>query len=233
MRALICLAVSLGLAGPAAAETLRIGTDPTFAPYIFHKGDRLTGMDKDVMDEVCRRAALECTWSRATFDALIPALRAGQIDAAIAGMANSPSRRKVVDFSLVYSAASGASYYAGMPGAKPPASARIGVKGGTIHAEHLAAKGRKARGYASEAQALDGLVAGEIDLYFGPNSFLIEARKSDRRGWDILYEEEVASEGAAVALRKGNPALKERVNAALSAMQADGTLRRLNQKWFD
>lgn len=233
MRAFATLAILFGLAAPATAETLRIGTDPTFAPYIFQKGGRLAGMDKDVMDEVCRRAALDCAWSTTTFDNLIPALRAGHIDLAVAGMANSAKRRKLVDFSRVYSAASGASLYAGLPGARSPGSARIGVKAGTIHAEHLAAQGRKARTYRTEVQALDALMAGEIDLFFGSNSYLLEARTTDRRGWDILYEETVAAEGAAIALRKGDAALRSRIDGALAAMEADGTLRRLDDKWFD
>lgn len=227
------LAIVLGLAGPAAADALRIGTDPTFAPYIFFKGGRLSGMDRDVMDEVCRRAALDCTWSQAPFDALIPAIRADKIDVAIAGLANSPSRRKLVDFTVAYDKAAGPSFYVGMPGAPDLATARIGVKGGTIHADHLAAKRRKATLFKTEAAALDALVAGKIDLYFGPNSYLLEAQKADRRGWTILHEEPVAAEGAAIALRKGNRALQTRLDSVLTAMRNDGTLRRLSRKWFD
>jgi ABC-type amino acid transport substrate-binding protein len=228
------LAIVLGLACPATAEELRIGTDPTFAPYIFSKGGgRLAGMDKDVMDEICRRAAFECVWSKASFKSLIPAVQAGQIDVAIAGMANSSARLKKVDFTLVYSAAAGPSLYVGMPGAPPPAKARVGVKSGTIHAEHLAKKRRKATQFATEAAALDALVAGEIDLFFASNSYLIEAQKRDRRGWVFAYEEVIEADGAAIALRKGDRALKARLDKAILSMQADGTLKKLNHKWFD
>ncbi|MGQ0565127.1 MAG: ABC transporter substrate-binding protein [Gemmobacter sp.] len=225
-------AVLMALGGAAQAEAVRIGTDPGFPPYVSMRGDRIVGMDRDVMDEVCRRAALDCTWARVAFDDLIPALRAGQIDVAIAGMANSPSRQRLVDFSTPYNIAKGASYYAGVPGAPEPRGARIGVKAGTIHAEHLAATGRKARAFRTEAAALDAVIAGEIDLYFGSNSYLLSVRDSDRRGWEILYQEDVALGSAAIALRKGERGLMAKVNAALDAMQRDGTLARLERNWF-
>jgi len=39
--------------------------------------------------------------------------------------------------------------------------------------------------------------------------------------------------GVGIAMRKGEDALRERVNAALKALRADGTYKRLAAKYFD
>ena len=36
----------------------------------------------------------------------------------------------------------------------------------------------------------------------------------------------------AVGMRKGDKTLKKKINQALAELQADGTLTKINQKWF-
>ncbi len=60
-----------------APQTVRIGTDTTYAPFSSKdaKGDFI-GFDIDLGNEMCKRMQVKCTWVASDFDALIPSLKA-------------------------------------------------------------------------------------------------------------------------------------------------------------
>ncbi len=72
---------------PALPETVRIGTDTTYAPFSSKdaKGD-FVGFDIDLGNEMCKRMQVKCTWVASDFDALIPSLKAKKIDAIISSL---------------------------------------------------------------------------------------------------------------------------------------------------
>lgn len=76
----LSLLVSLSAAASSYAalpETVRIGTDTTYAPFSSKdaKGD-FVGFDIDLGNEMCKRMQVKCTWVASDFDALIPSLKA-------------------------------------------------------------------------------------------------------------------------------------------------------------
>ena len=73
-----------------AAEELRVGTHPTFAPFEFmdtHTREYV-GFDMDLIREIGKRAGYDVKIVNMGFDGLIPALFSGTID-----IAASPSRK--------------------------------------------------------------------------------------------------------------------------------------------
>lgn len=221
------------LAAAGGPDHAVIGTEATFPPYIFYGDDgALTGFDHDVGTEVCRRARLDCDWQVAEFDQLIPGVQSGRFDIAISGFGITPERARIVDFTMPYTQATGSDWFIGHPGAPDVAAAQIGVQAGTLHETHLHATGRSFRAYHTEAALLAALMAGDIDLAFGP--FGGDSRLSDLAAADIvqLYEENAPSDGVAMVVCKGNDGLREKLDAAIAAMQNDGTLETFSDTWF-
>ena len=74
----ICSASSAFAALP---QSIRIGTDATYAPFSSKdaKGD-FVGFDIDLGNELCSRIKVKCTWVGSDFDSLIPSLKAKKID---------------------------------------------------------------------------------------------------------------------------------------------------------
>ena len=70
------------------AKVLRVGTEPAFAPFEFPKegSKELTGFDIELIQAIGKQMGTKVEIAGMGFDALIPALNAGNIDAAIAGM---------------------------------------------------------------------------------------------------------------------------------------------------
>ncbi|WP_317474102.1 transporter substrate-binding domain-containing protein, partial [Cronobacter sakazakii] len=88
------LALSLGLAlssisGAFAAipQHLRIGTDPTYAPFESKNAQgELVGFDIDLAKELCKRIQTQCSFTEQPLDALIPSLKAKKIDAIMSSL---------------------------------------------------------------------------------------------------------------------------------------------------
>ena len=81
------LAIAAFAGNAMARDTLRVGTEPTFAPFEFldTKTQEFSGFDIDLIKAVADKAGYDVKVMNMGFDALIPALSAGTIDV-IAGL---------------------------------------------------------------------------------------------------------------------------------------------------
>jgi polar amino acid transport system substrate-binding protein len=219
----------------ANAEPVVIGTDAPFPAYTYLDATgRITGYERDLMDQVCTRAAFRCTWELATFDQLIPGVMSGRFDVVLGGMAVTDERRRLVDFTDPYHTTDPEEWYIGRPGAPEPALAMTVVQSGTVHEAHLRDFGYPHRSYSTEAEVLNALVDGKADLALGPFQSRPDVQAvMDANGIDFLYSEMLPDDGVAMAVCQGNRALLDSLNAALASIKADGTLQALETRWFD
>jgi len=101
----IALSLLLGLSAATSAfaalpQTVRIGTDATYAPFSSKdaKGE-FVGFDIDLGNEMCKRMSVKCTWVGSDFDSLIPSLKAKKIDAIISSLSITEKRQQEIAFS--------------------------------------------------------------------------------------------------------------------------------------
>jgi polar amino acid transport system substrate-binding protein len=216
-----------------SAETAVIGTTDDFPPYTsLDATGQVVGVDRDIGDELCHRLTLQCTWVVTDFDQLIPGVAAGEFDFAIGEIASSDERAEIVDFTIDYATGSTIDDFVGRPGAPAPDAAVIGVQSGTIQERHLQKTARTIRSYGTQTALIAALTAGEVDLVFGPFNSPVMQQQLDAAGYHYLYAETAGLDGSAIAVCKGNSDLRDRLNDALAAMQADGTLDTINARWF-
>ena len=83
-------------------KTLIVGTNAEYSPFEFKKDGKITGFDYDLMEEIAKDTGIKIQWQEMSFDGLIPALKAGKIQAIISGMTATEEREKAVDFTDVY-----------------------------------------------------------------------------------------------------------------------------------
>lgn len=218
----------------ASSEPVVIGTEAPFPAYLYLADDgTLTGHDPDMMREICARAALTCTWELANFDELIPGVMDGRFDIIIGGIAVTPERRGLVDFTQTYHSSDPEEWYLGKPGAPEPASAMVAVQSGTVHEAHLRDLGYRYIPYPTEPQVLAAIAEGRVDLALGPFETREDVQAfADANGLEYLYTEMIPDDGVAMAVCRGNTDLLDSLNAALDAMRADGTLEILEDRWF-
>ncbi|CAG9620774.1 transporter substrate-binding domain-containing protein [Sutcliffiella rhizosphaerae] len=88
--------------GDGEATTYRVGIDTTYPPFEFEKDGEYTGIDIDLITAIAEDQGFEIDFNPMDFGGIIPAMQAGQLDLAIAGMSITEERKNVVDFSNPY-----------------------------------------------------------------------------------------------------------------------------------
>ena len=83
-------------------KTLVVGMEPTFPPFEFTENDKYIGFDIDLANAIGEKMGSKVEVKSLGFDALIPALRSGQIDMIASGMDATPERQKQVSFTDPY-----------------------------------------------------------------------------------------------------------------------------------
>ena len=82
---------------------LIMGTSPDYPPFEFKdKNQDVVGSDVEIAKEIAKDLGVELEINEAQFDSLIPVLQSGKTDIIMAGMNETPERKKEVDFSDIY-----------------------------------------------------------------------------------------------------------------------------------
>ncbi len=98
------VAISLLSATPDAKEwtKVRVGIEGAFPPWNMMGPDaKLAGYDVDIINDLCRRAKVECELISGDWASMIPGLNAGKFDLVMT-LGINEARRKVVDFTVPY-----------------------------------------------------------------------------------------------------------------------------------
>lgn len=218
----------------AATQPVVIGTDAPFPEYTYvDPAGQITGFERDLMDQVCLRAVLRCSWKDVNFDQLIPGVMSGEFDVVLGGMAVTDDRRALVDFTQPYHGTDPEEWYIGAPGAQAPGTALIGVQSGTVHEAHLRKMGYRHVTFPTEAEVLAALARGDVELALGPFQSRADVRAYvTAKGLAFLYSDLIPDDGVGMAVCKGNSRLLDQLNAALDELRRDGTLASLEDRWF-
>lgn len=227
-------ALALVCAAPVPAETLRIGTEPDYAPYAMQRDDgSLIGFDIDLGKLICARGPFECEWVVMAFSDLVGAVHDARLDIAIAGMADTPGRRELVDFSRTYRPATpGFGAYAALTPGLSADGLLAGVQEGTIQQEFLTAIGRAHRSYSDTTTMIAALRAGEVEVVFGGLGNIEQAAETTDPDLRIVEIVAVDNYGTAIAISRERKGLTARIDLILNGIEAEGLLQDLEDRWF-
>lgn len=245
---LSCLIVLLLVARAANAEVpLRVVTEGTFPPYSMTKADgKLTGFDVDIANALCAEMKVKCLIVANEFDGIIPGLIARKFDMAVASMAVTPERQKAVAFSDKYQG--GYSTFVGRVGQKldgSPASMKgknIAVQTGTIQANYARAvyapTGASLRMYSTVENALLDVTSGRVDALMVEVGSAYELKKTPKGKLVEMFgpkmnDPKYFGTGSGIAVRKDDKVLLGKINVALKTILANGTYKKINDKYFD
>lgn len=244
---LLCAcAVPVAQAQAPQWNKVRIGVEANYPPFSQMGTDgKFSGFDIDIARALCEQMKAECTLVSQEWDGMIPALNARKFDMVVASMTITDERRKVVDFSdSYYDIPSTFIAKAGAYKDTSPAALKgktLIVARNTPRARYLALyyKDSQILQVAREADVTMELAAGRGDLGFGSALAATVAflKSPEGRGFaktgPAINPSGTQDGGTGIAFRKGETALKDKVNAALKAISANGVYQRINQQYFD
>ena len=222
----------------------KVGTEPTFPPFDTTDEDQnIVGLDMDLIAAIGEDQGFEVEFENLSFDGLIPALKAGNIDIVAAGMnKDDPERAEQVDFSDSYYEASlmvvvpeGNNDIKSVDDLTP--DMKVAAQTGTAGADYVTDLADK--GKIGEAVILDGLDTAMMQLINGDVNAVIndkpvnEAYMNKQPDKIKMVGEPLDSQNYGFAVQKGNTELLDKINAGLKNIKENGTFDELVDKWFN
>lgn len=230
------------LVGSAAAQetdTLRVGMSGGYFPFTFVRQDKLQGFEVDVMNAVGNEAGLDVVFETMSFSGLIGALDAGRIDTIANQITITPEREAAFAFTQPY-VIDGAQVVTrkgndAIGGVDDLRGKTVAVNLGSNFEQLLRdlpfADEVSIRTYESNIEQDTAL--GRVDAFVMDR--VSSAQVIQKSPLPLqLAGEPFSKIRNALPFRdtEGGRALRDRVDAALTALREDGTLTRISQKWF-
>ncbi|MBV9538337.1 MAG: transporter substrate-binding domain-containing protein [Acidisphaera sp.] len=235
-------------AGSAAAKdwkTVRFGMDASYAPFesVTPSGD-IVGFEVDYGRAICAKLNLTCAFQNQDWDGIIPSLLANKFDVIFSSMNITDERKKRVIFSDVY--------YATPPVFAGPASDKsndvspaalkgksIGTQSSTIHANFLERfyKDSDIKLYPTQDEPNLDLASGRLDFVVG--DIFAEKDFIEKKGngccriiAQIQRVPGIHGPGVGAAFRPEDTDLRDLFNKAIAELDADGSYKKIEAKYF-
>jgi lysine-arginine-ornithine-binding protein len=230
----------VGFSQVVAAEKLRIGTEGAYPPFnLLNAKGLVEGFDMDVAYALCAQMKVECEVVTSDWDGIIPALNAKKFDFLVASMSITEERLQAVDFTRPYYTnklqfiASKKSEF--KTDKKSLDGKVIGTQRSTIAGTWLEENLKdvvEIKLYDTQEAAYLDLAAGRLDAVLADMLVNWEWLKSESgKEYEFKGEPVFDNDKIGIAVRKGDP-LKDKLNAALEAIVADGTYKKINGRYF-
>ena len=227
------LALSAGMALAAShSTTVRLGTEGAYPPYNFiNDSGEVDGFERELGDELCKRAELTCEWVTNEWDSIIPNLVSGNYDVIIAGMSITDERDEVIDFTQNYYPPTASAYMA-MSDDVDVGSAVIAAQTATIQAGHVAESGATLVEFATPDETVAAVKNGEADAVFADKDYLVPI--VNESGGDLMFvgDDVPLGGGIGLGIRESDGELRDKFDAAIDSMKEDGSLNEMLKKWF-
>ena len=221
-----------------------MANDYTPLQFVDPKTGVAVGWEYDAVEEMCRRLNCVVDWQNTSWDAMIPAIAAGQYDVGMDGITITDERKQQVDFSEPYMTSqqfmlvrADEDRFATKEAFAANADLLIGSQAGTsgfYTAVYDILDGDEANPriklYENFGASVQALLAGDVDMvlvdaasgrgYIGANPDKLK-----------IVGDAIKSEEFGFIFQQGSD-LVEPFNAAIASMKEDGFTSYLDNKWF-
>ncbi len=224
------LALGAGMAFAGSHSVVRMGTEGAYPPWNFiNDAGEVDGFERELGDELCARAELNCEWVTNEWDSIIPNLVSGNYDTIIAGMSITDERDEVIDFTQNYTLPDPSSYLA-MSMDVDVMGGVIAAQANTIQAAFIAERGWTLVEFPTPEETIAAVKNGEADAVLADKSYLAPFADEDP---DLMFleKEELIGGGVGMGIRESDGELKAKFDAAIQSMKDDGSLNALIEKW--
>lgn len=226
---------------------LMIGTEAAYVPYEFFKDGKIIGYDPDIMDIICPKMGVKANFIDTAWSGIIPALYAGKFDCIVSAMTITAPRAEKVLFSMPYADASNMILLRAdetkIKTADDLSGKIVGVQlgsaaAGIIKTFEAKLKAKGLPGYASVKEyehypeAYQDLINGRVDAVVNSRSTMMVVMRDAPGKFQMIGGVSDITAYFGMAFRKEDAALRDFVNENLASMKQDGTLAKLQTKWF-
>ena len=240
-------AQALTLAQIKAAGELKIGCEAAYVPFTYRDAGKIVGYDVELADIFCKTLGVKPNFIDTAWAGVIPSLYAKKFDIIMSSMSYTKERLERVAFSIPYAEASQAMLVrAGDAGAIKGLTdlngrvlaVKLGSPGQVLQEKILAslksaggAGFKELRVFDDHPSAYVALAQNRVDVVLNTIPTLAMVLK-DAPGKYAIVKGIGADNWAGIAVRKEDPEIVSFLNGELTRLKADGTLYKLQEKWF-
>jgi polar amino acid transport system substrate-binding protein len=226
---------------------LRVGVEAAYVPYEFFKDGQIVGYDPDIMTAIGAKLGLRAEFIDTAWSGIIPALYAGKFDCIVSAMTITAERAEKVLFSMPYADASNVILLRGnddrIKTADDLSGKAVGVQLGSAAANiiktfeaKLKAQGKPGytdvKQYEHYPEAYQDLLNKRLDAVVNSRSTLMVVMRDAPGKFKTIDGISDIPAYFGMAFRKEDAPLRDFANGQLAQMKQDGTLTKLQTKWF-
>lgn len=242
MNRILATLAAIMVAAPVVAEDLKICVEGAYPPFSYTTDSgAIEGFDIDIANALCAQMGKSCEMVKTDWDGIIPALQEKKCDAIVASMSITEERMQVIDFTNKYY--NTPARFAGKDGMTEAdlAGKIVGVQRGTIHQAFMEGEfpDVQLQLYGSQDEAYLDLVAGRVDAVIADSIAILDGFLNTDQGVGYAFFGESYAipkyhgNGAGIGVRKGEDALRESFNTAITAIRDSGQYAEIMGKYFD
>ncbi|AIX74731.1 MAG: transporter substrate-binding domain-containing protein [Mixta calida] len=232
-------ALADGLQSIEQRGVLRVAVPQDFPPFGSVGTDlQPQGYDIDMAKYLASQMKLKLQLVPVTSANRVPYLQTDKVDLVISSLGKNPERAKAIDFSRAY-----APFFLGVFGPKgePPLSnaaalsgKSIGVTRGAVEdmvLSGVAPKDATVKRYEDNNTTLSAYLSGQVQ-YVATGNLVVAAIARQNADKAPVAQFMLKDSPCYIGLKKGEPALKAKIDALIEQGIQDGTLNKLSQQWL-
>ena len=237
----VVMLFALVLVSAAAAEdVLKFGTNAEFPPFEFIAAegviDEFDGIDIVIAKQIAEENGMKAVIENMEFDSLLIALQNGMVDAVIAGMTATEERAEAVDFSTHYYTATQVMIVqkgSEIKTAADMADKKIVVIQGYTGEQCVQDLGFPYEAFKKGSEAILELNNGKCDVVVIDSATAAKYVADNDKLTIVEDEEAFGSEEYAIAVKKGNLDLLEKINNVIDKMLESGEISEIAAKYSE
>ena len=221
---------------PADSDTLRVGTEGTYSPFSYQGADgQLTGYDIEIAQAVGGKLGKKVEFVQTPWDAIFAGLEAKRFDLIANQVTINDERKAKYDLSDPYTVSEGVIV---TRADDTSITSLANLQGKTTAQSATSNWAQVARDAGANVEAVEGFVQaiqllkdGRVDATVNDTLAVGEYQRTNNDAGIKIAGTTGDTSEQAFAARKDSGLIAE-VNRALGELRADGTLKRISEKYF-
>ena len=225
------------LADVKEAGKLVMATSPDFPPFESLEGDKVVGIEPELMAMVADELGVELEIQQIDFDSVLSGIQAAKFDVGVSGITVTDARKKNMLFTnpyyeaaqaIVVKEGSAITKKADLDGKK------VSVQSGTTAEDFCTTNGYNVTSYKANADAQVALTSAKVDAWVIDNctaAEMVEKYNAENDQKLVILDEAMTTEPYAFAFAYGSEDLVAEINKIVDKLLADGTVEDLFEKY--
>ncbi len=212
---------------------LTIATSPDFPPFESLDGDKVVGIEIDLLEMIAEKLGVELEINQMDFDSVLPGIQSGKFNVGVSGITVTEDRKENADFTDPYFLAAQAIIVTDGSDIKSKADLegkKVSVQTGTTAEEYCMKNGYEVFAFQANNDALSALTSGKVDAWVVDNQTGI-AMSKETNGKTVVLDEAMTTEPYSFAFKKGSTSLVNEINGYIQGWLKDGTIEKIFEKY--